>query len=133
MKHEEDDPTDPQTWLLYAKSNLNLAEKGGKLRGVRFEDLCFNAQQAVEKALKAVCLANDLEFPKTHSIVRLIDILETAKIKLPNYVRESDMLTQFAVETRYPGVNEKITKEEYKDAITISARVVFWAEKVLNK
>jgi HEPN domain-containing protein len=133
MKHDEEDPTDPQTWLLYAKSNLNLAEKGGKLKGIRFEDLCFNAQQAVEKALKAVCLANDLEFPKTHSIVRLIDILETAKIKIPNYIRASDTLTQFAVETRYPSVTEKITKEEYKEVITIASRVVFWAEKLIEQ
>ncbi len=91
MKPE--DPTNPRTWLSYAKSNLQLAEKGGKIKGVRFEDLCFNAQQAAEKALKSVCLANDLEFPKTHSIVRLIDILEAAGIDIPSSIKESDMLT----------------------------------------
>jgi len=49
-----EDPADPQAWLLRAKSNFNLAEKGGRLKGVLFEDLCFNAQQAAEKALKSV-------------------------------------------------------------------------------
>jgi HEPN domain-containing protein len=43
------DPTDPQVWLERAKSNLLLAEKG-KRKGVMLEDLCFNAQQAAEKA-----------------------------------------------------------------------------------
>ena len=38
------DPTDPNSWLLRAKGNLNLVEKGGRLRGVLLEDLCFNAQ-----------------------------------------------------------------------------------------
>jgi HEPN domain-containing protein len=127
-----EDPTDPHTWLSYAKSNLQLAEKGGKIKGVRFEDLCFNAQQAAEKALKAVCLANDLEFPKTHSLVRLIDILEAAGIDLPANVKESDTLTQFAVETRYPSLTEEITKQEYKEVVAVAARVVFWAEKILG-
>ena len=127
-----EDPTDPHMWLSYAKSNLQLAEKGGKIKGVRFEDLCFNAQQAAEKALKAVCLANDLEFPKTHSLVRLIDILEAAGIDIPSNVKESDTLTQFAVETRYPSLTEEITKQEYKEVVAVAARVVFWAEKILG-
>jgi len=37
-------------WLQRAESNLNLAKKG-KLEGVMLEDLCFEAQQAAEKAL----------------------------------------------------------------------------------
>jgi len=48
MKPE--DPTDPHVWLLRARSNLNLAEKGSRLKGVFLEDLCFNAQQVAEKA-----------------------------------------------------------------------------------
>jgi HEPN domain-containing protein len=133
MKHEDiSDPTDPHTWLLYAKSNLLLAEKGGKLKGVRLEDLCFNAQQAAEKALKAVCLANDLEFPKTHSLVRLMDIIEVAGILIPANIKKADTLTQFAVETRYPSLSEEITKQEYKEAILAAARVVFWAEKSIE-
>ena len=133
MKHDElQDPTDPQTWLSYAKSNLLLAEKGGKVKGVRLEDLCFNAQQAAEKALKAVCLANDLEFPKTHSLVRLMDIIESAGISIPANVKEADTLTQFAVETRYPSLSEEITKQEYKEAILVASRVLFWAEKIIG-
>ncbi len=59
MKHK--DPTNPRTWLLRARANLTLAEKGGRLKGVAYEDLCFNAHQG-EKVLQ--CLACDLEFPK---------------------------------------------------------------------
>jgi HEPN domain-containing protein len=131
-RDELTDPTDPRSWLLYAKSNLQLAEKGGRLKGVRFEDLCFNAQQAAEKALKAVCLAHDLEFPKTHSIVRLIDILEAGKVEVPENIREADILTQFAVETRYPSWVEGITRQEYKEVVAIAARVVFWAEQIIS-
>lgn len=133
MKHDEtQDPTDPHTWLAYAKSNFLLAEKGGKLKGVRLEDLCFNAQQAAEKALKAVCLANNLDFPKTHSLVRLMDIIEAAGISIPANIKEADTLTQFAVETRYPSLSEEITKQEYKEALLLASRVLFWAEKIIK-
>lgn len=124
MKPE--DPTDPQARLLHAKSNLNLAEEGGRLKGVLFEDLCFNAQQAAEKALKSVCLAKGLDFPKTHSIVHLIDILEAGEVPVPETVRNADVLTQYAVQSRYPSWAEEVTKQEYKEALELAARVVFW-------
>jgi len=94
------DPTDPQAWLARAKGNLNLAEKGGRLKGVLLEDLCFNAQQAAEKALKAVCLAQGKDIPKTHSLIHLMDILEACGIEIPDKVRDADILTQYAVQSR---------------------------------
>ena len=129
MKH--DDPTDPRSWLQHARSNLMLAEKAGRLKGILFEDLCFNAQQAAEKAFKAVCVKRNLEFPKTHSLVRLIDILENGGINIPENIREADILSQYAVESRYPSLSEEITREEYKEALELAARVVFWAESIL--
>ena len=126
MKPE--DPTDPQAWLLRAKSNLSLAEKGGRLKGVLLEDLCFNAQQAAEKALKSVCLAKELDFPRTHSVVRLVDILEAGGVSVPDAVREADVLTHYAVQSRYPSWTEEVTQEEYREALELAARVVFWAE-----
>jgi HEPN domain-containing protein len=123
-------PTDPQTWLSRAKGNLNLAEKGGRLRGVLLEDLCFNAQQAAEKALKAVCLAQGMDIPKTHSLIHLMDLLEANGLEIPQNVRDADILTQYAVQSRYPSILEEITKSEYKEALNLAANVVFWAEKI---
>ena len=39
-----------------------------KTEGVYLEDLCFNAHQAVEKALKAVLIKLVGKFPFTHDI-----------------------------------------------------------------
>jgi HEPN domain-containing protein len=126
------DPTDPRAWLLRAKGNLNLAEKGGRLRGVLLEDLCFNAQQAAEKALKAACLAQRMDIPKTHSLVHLMDILETKGIEIPKNVRDADILTQYAVQSRYPSIMEDVTRTEYRDALKFAANVVFWAETIIK-
>ncbi len=126
-----DDPTDPLSWLNRASSNLRLAESG-HAKGVMFEDLCFNAQQATEKALKAVCLFKKLDFPKTHSLVRLMDILESRGVSIPESVKAADILTQYAVQTRYPGPVEAVSEEEYKEALASASKVVFWAEALIT-
>jgi HEPN domain-containing protein len=47
-------PEDPREWLNRARSNLVLASMQDE--GVYLEDLCFNTQQAVEKAIKALLI-----------------------------------------------------------------------------
>ena len=125
------DPSDPRAWIIRAYSNLRLAEKG-QGKDIMLEDLCFNSQQAAEKALKAVCLYKEQDFPKTHSITRLIDILESTGIQVPEQIKIADVLTQYAVQTRYPGPVEEITFEEYQESLEIAARVVFWAETIIT-
>ncbi len=121
------DPSDPRAWLQRAHSNLILAQKG-KYKGVMLEDLCFNTQQAAEKAIKAVCIYVGMDFPKVHSISHLMDILEARGLSIPESVKAADILTQYAVQTRYPGPIEKITLEEYEESLELAAKVVFWAE-----
>ena len=125
------DPSDPHAWIARAYSNLHLAEKG-RDKDVMLEDLCFNTQQAAEKALKAVCLFKDLDFPKTHSIVRLLDITESSGVAIPEIVKSADFLTQYAVQTHYPGPVEEITPDEYEEALSLASRVVFWADNVVS-
>jgi HEPN domain-containing protein len=125
------DPSDPRAWMTRAYSNLRLAENG-RSQDVMLEDLCFNAQQATEKALKAVCLLKGLEFPKTHSIVRLLDIIESGGVTIPETVKDADILTQYAVQTRYPSPVEEITEEEYEEALSLAARVLFWADALIR-
>jgi HEPN domain-containing protein len=97
---------------------------------VLLEDLCFNAQQAAEKALKAVCLSRGMDIPKTHSLVQLMDILESSGLAIPQNIRDADVLTQYAVQSRYPSFMEDVTRDEYRDALKYAADVVFWAEAI---
>jgi len=50
MKGKKRSPDDPAEWIARAKSSLALATATAP--GVLYEDLCFQAQQAAEKALK---------------------------------------------------------------------------------
>lgn len=45
-------PDDPREWLNRARSNLRLAAQHEP--GIYLEELCFNAHQAAEKAIKGV-------------------------------------------------------------------------------
>ena len=123
-------PDDPRSWLARARSNFLLAESGQQ-RGVYLEDLCFEAQQAVEKALKAVCVLHKIEFPKTHSLITLTGLLEQAGLQLPPEVRDADPLTSYAVQARYPDWEEGVTEVEYQQALTTARQVIAWAEKVI--
>ena len=55
MSQTINNPNDPNVWLLRASSNLHQA--GHVAEGICLEDLCFACQQAAEKALKAVLIA----------------------------------------------------------------------------
>jgi len=43
-------------WLQRAKSNMARAKAGRVSPDILNEDLCYDAQQAVEKAFKSVCI-----------------------------------------------------------------------------
>jgi len=64
MSEPGDKASDPAEWLRRARSNLNLAAVQGP--GICLEDLCFEAQQAAEKAIKGVLVARGVQFPYIH-------------------------------------------------------------------
>lgn len=57
MPPQPDDRNDAHGWLRYARENLAHAE-AGRAASVLNDYLCFDAQQAVEKALKAVLISH---------------------------------------------------------------------------
>lgn len=63
-------PGTPEEWLVYAKSSLSLAHQP-KPADALWEDYCFMAHQAVEKAIKAVYQKRRLLFEFTHDIKKL--------------------------------------------------------------
>lgn len=126
MPPEGVDPGSPADWLGHATSDLTLA-RAGPIEGVLFEDLCFHAQQAAEKALKAVLVLRSTPFPRTHSIRTLLDLLPPA-VDFPSELREAAILTDYAVSSRYPGAVERVDANEYEHAIRLAAAVVSWAQ-----
>jgi HEPN domain-containing protein len=132
MPRDNSIPGNPREWLARAKGSLALAQQQ-KVDEAFWEDQCFLAQQAAEKALKAVYQSRGLPFRYTHDLEELGKGLEDGGIEIPSEVKEAIVLTRYAVETRYPGTVEPITEEEYLEAISLAEGVVAWAEKILDQ
>ena len=131
MKPPERFPSDdPREWLNRAKSNLALAEN--HIPGAYLEDLCFEAQQAAEKAVKALMIGRSIEYPYIHDLARLLSLLEKTGEIVPDTVRKAGELTVYAAVTRYPGAVEPITVQQYKQAVEIAQTVVQWVEERLE-
>jgi len=117
----------PSDWLAHAQSDLNIARLAQNQAVVLPQHVCFHAQQAVEKALKAVLLAREIEFPFIHDIEELLEIAERGGLTVPADVAQAGSLTPYAVESRYPGVREEILPEEVAEAIGVAEAAVAWA------
>ena len=125
-------PDDPREWLRRARANLIRAKADRDLAGALYEDLCFDAQQAAEKAIKAVLVSQGVDFPKTHSLADLLTIAADAGLTVPDGMRDAPRLTRYAVETRYPGPWEELTREDYQQAIDLAEASLRWAESLIG-
>lgn len=110
-----------------AQSNLVLAKN--RVPITYLEDYCFNAQQAAEKAIKAVMVLRGIEFPYIHDLTRLVSMPEASGETIPDPVRRAAALMRFAAQTRYPSMEEPVTMQEYTEAIAIAEAVFHWADE----
>lgn len=133
MPPERFPPQHPREWLNRARSNLVRAKEGFHIPGVYLEDLCFDAQQAAEKALKALLLHRGVRFSYVHDLAELVGLLEQAGQEVPGAVRQAARLTRYAIVTRYPGLLEPVTSEEYEEAVAIAEEVVLWVQKLVEQ
>lgn len=112
MPPERSESGSPVDWLRHARSDLALAGTP-RSKDVPLGTLCFHAQQAVEKSIKAVLVHKGIVFPYVHDIATLITLLIDAGLPWPEELNEAAELTPYAVEIRYPGLEREVNEEEY--------------------
>ncbi|PYQ02164.1 MAG: CRISPR-associated protein Cas4 [Acidobacteria bacterium] len=84
------DPTDPREWLRRARSNLALA-RVGQQGEILLEDLCFEAQQAAEKAAKAILVSRSVRFRTRLGLSGRLDLMiETKDACFPVDFKDSE-------------------------------------------
>ena len=131
MPADSDRADSPERWIEYARADLAIA-RAPLPPGALYEHLCFHAQQACEKSLKAVLLHLEIDFPFTHDIQALMDLLPDQMARAPELAAAAD-LTPFAVAARYPGEGEPVTGEEYREAVKVAEAIMAWAESVVRR
>jgi HEPN domain-containing protein len=119
-------------WIRRSRSNLAKARADRNLPEVLYEDLCFDAEQAAEKSVKALLVFRKVPFPKTHDIVGLLTLLQKNGMDVPDEIRAAGILTEYAIDSRYPGLTEEVTEEDYTHALSLAERVVQWAESIIR-
>jgi HEPN domain-containing protein len=92
-----------QAQLLQRKAAQDLAVLR-KLIGdpvISDETLGFHAQQAAEKMIKALLALEGHEYPRTHDLGLLLDLLASVDVRIPDPLLSVEILTPFATVFRY--------------------------------
>ncbi len=102
---------DALRWLRYATEDLDVARVLLATVPPPARHVCWLAQQSAEKSLKAALVLDGIEFPFTHDLDALRNRLPEG---WPVRAAHPDLaeLTQWAVETRYPGDWLEMTEED---------------------
>jgi HEPN domain-containing protein len=118
-------------WVEKAEGDYTTAERETRARKrPNYDAACFHAQQCAEKYLKAFLQEYSTSFPKTHS---LIDLLQLVLSQDASFELQRDLLIRlerYAVRYRYPG--EMADKEEAQSALRAAKTVRMFLRQKLG-
>ena len=114
-------------WPEYAETDLRAAHT--LLESGEFfpRQVCFLSQQCGEKAIKAILVFEEVNFPKNHDLDRLRDLIPDGW-KFKEAFPDLAELTIWAVEARYPGDTPDVLETEARETLHL-AKSVFDAVK----
>lgn len=117
-------------WAEYAEEDFTVAKSALRRRKPLTTPSCFHSQQCAEKYLKAMLVAQEVEFPKTHDLL-ILDTLCNKAGTLTGFTKEDPgRLSGYAIHTRYPG--NQPTVDEAREALEIVSNVRRFARLYLG-
>ena len=87
--------------LLNKAEHDLVAARATLSTGQALDMVCFHAQQAAEKSLKALLALHDVEYPWRHDLAELLDLARSYAPQIGGLEERIILLTPFAVEVRY--------------------------------
>lgn len=111
-------------WIQKAEHDLKNAEHTLTLDDAScpFDTVCFHAQQSVEKYFKALLTLKNVSFPKTHDLTELFALIPKT-VPLQITMDQLAELSPYAVESRYPGEWEPLSREEADHAVDVAKQL----------
>ena len=95
--------SDADRWLEHANEDLRTAKV--LLDAGIWNQVCFHAQQCVEKSLKAAILAAGSIYPRSHNLPQLLGLLDKSNyqglVPIEDGIRALD---RFYMSARYPDI-----------------------------
>jgi HEPN domain-containing protein len=95
--------------------------------GTHSRGAAWNFHQAAEKAIKAVLIRKEIDFPRTHDLPRLLTVLDDDSSGLETVREAAFVLSSFLPLTKYPGDWPEINESRAKEAQQVSEIILNWA------
>jgi HEPN domain-containing protein len=110
-------------WIEKAEGDFEAALHLNKSRKVKriYFIIAFHCQQAIEKYLKALLICHKIDFPKTHDLLELLDLIKSKDRFLFSIAKEFKVLNPFAIGFRYPG--DSIELAELKQVVAATKKL----------
>lgn len=125
-------PVDLARRLLGAAVNDELMARSVlPVKGVTDAGIGNLTHQAVEKAIKAVLAAKDIEFPFTHNLRYLSELSKDSGVELPSSLDGIEQLNPFATDQRYG--SEAPIGLDRNQALTWATAAVAWAQGIVEQ
>ncbi len=87
--------------LLEKAENDLIAGRATLATGKALDTVCFHAQQAAEKSIKAILALHDIEYPWKHDLAELLELAKPLAPELEPLSDATIAMTPYAVESRY--------------------------------
>ena len=110
-------------WLAKAEEDFGVAARLLSEQGPYLSAIGFHSQQAAEKFLKAVLVRHQIDFPKTHDIKELLNLVATVDAILAEPLRIAVPLTPYGVDIRYPDDFPALDLDDARTAVSLAATV----------
>ena len=124
-------------WLAKATHDLRAAERlvpdddeGGY--EPLFSAAAFHLQQAAEKTLKAYLASRSVRFANIHDLSKLLALAGTIEVGFNPLAEAAETLAPFAVEIRYPGDWDDLTRDEYVEVKRAAEEIVAFVSERLE-
>lgn len=112
-----------QQWLSKAQKDLRAASVLLAADLEDYENVGFHAQQAAEKCIKAFLVRHQIEFPKTHDIAVLRELVAQVDRRTTERLAAAEVLTPYGVTFRYPGALPSVSRDEARRALRLAEQV----------
>ena len=113
-------------WFAFAHEDLRAAQALHEVSPGRYlRAVPFHCQQAAKKSIKGYLAYKKIKFPKTHDIEELANLVgSTVSPETLVLLKESDFLTDYAVEFRYPeSTDAPLTSQDSAQALKTAKKI----------
>ena len=109
-------------WISKAEGDYRTADALlYEIEVPEIDTACFHCQQCAEKYIKAFLTEHDIDFPRSHGLVSLMELCFIVDASFKKIHENLRKLENYGVVIRYPGLTVplEMAHEAFQDATTV--------------